>query len=355
MAPIGPGRGVPTQGPGAFAPRPAPSRRHTLPIASAIVCTLAVAASCPADQESLDLKGWATVRKGQVCLVAAPSLRKDAERYAVIASDALEYARSQWGVEMDLTTAMVCVPAAHEDFLATARGHEEDVEFAGGYATMVQYPTAAGVSVLQPRAVIDGSLPASFIPSALRHEMTHVAMFKAIGLKVVYVPLWFQQGVATYYQYGESETAKLAESYAGYAEGVPAFESIQDDTAHECPGSYMASIYAADLVGYSERTCGARWVGRILAQVKDGGAFEVAIDDASGRPLDELAGAWRADLQERADRRNRRNGIIAVVVVIGLIAVAVLLYWLSSRLSRRPPDDRVEPPQPRRDGIATIS
>ncbi len=139
----------------------------------------------------------------------------------------------------------------------------------------------------------DGSR--SDLDTLLRHELVHVALFRASG--GAELPRWFHEGMAE--SIANEVDLMRAEALAGavFGVGVPPIDQMD---------AYFRGEHAQASVAYAAARDFATWLRyhdadgaefrQLFSQLRNGRSFEQAIADAYGFSLTELDEQWRAGL-----------------------------------------------------------
>jgi hypothetical protein len=139
----------------------------------------------------------------------------------------------------------------------------------------------------------DGSR--SDLDTLLRHELVHVALYRATG--GADLPRWFHEGVAE--SLANEVSLMRAEALAGavFGAGVPALDRIEAEFRGDARQASVAYAAARDFTTYLRYhdPAGAQF-RQVLSQLRNGREFEQAFADAYGVPLAELDRDWRAGL-----------------------------------------------------------
>lgn len=133
---------------------------------------------------------------------------------------------------------------------------------------------------------------AAHLEPVLTHELTHSFLRSIVARRL---PLWFEEGLAEYFEGTTSEIA--AKGLKGY--GSVNFSSFEDLAAGlrgrrgPVEAAYLASALA--VAGLIEKN-GFRAVRRLLEEVGDGEPFAVALEDETGMDLEEFQELWRKEV-----------------------------------------------------------
>ncbi len=195
------------------------------------------------------------------------------------------------------------------------------------YASGVAYPEEGLI-------LLSFTAPRSFerpdMERLLVHELTHVALYRAVSGRAV--PRWLSEGIAVH-QANENTIARIRTLWEGTLAGRLAPLSHLDQRFGAQHGTVdLAYAQSADLVAFMLNGDGdALRFRSLVAHMRGGEAFEPAFAKAYGFTLSELERAWR----ERVGRRFGRWPSL----LVGLSAVwafgALLLLVGYVRVRRR--------------------
>jgi hypothetical protein len=192
----------------------------------------------------------------------------------------------------------------------------------------------------------DGS-PAS-LPSLLKHEMAHVALYRATGGAPL--PRWFHEGMAESFEGGLSLMRAQTLAGAVFGPGVPDL-TLLEQRFHSEDGPAVAAAYAAarDLVSHLRyRDSDGSDLRQVMTELRNGHAFEVAFIRAYGLSLPELVTQWRDGLPARFIWYPLiAGGAMPFVLLFPL----VILAWIRRRKVLRAGWERLE----RQEAIARAS
>ncbi len=223
---------------------------------------------------------------GRVMLHYDPALEDEALQLAA-------YIPSWWS-EMekalagDLDDTLTISFVAHSGRIAEATGIPH-------WAAGVAHPESGEIVIAQHAP--DGSL--TDLDSLMRHEMAHVALYRATGGQKL--PQWFHEGVAE--SFGNEIDLMRSQILAGavYGPGVPALGDLEANFHGADPIAVTVSYAAArDFVNYVRGRDGeGSDLRQVLSELRRGVNFEAAWVKAYGRSLGELDSEWRTGLSGR--------------------------------------------------------
>lgn len=166
----------------------------------------------------------------------------------------------------------------------------------------------------------------------VRHEMAHVALYRASGGAAV--PRWFNEGIAESFENNVDLARFEMLGNLVFGRGVPALDGLEAQF-RGADGLDAAGAYAAarDLVNFM-RFYDSEGVAlrQVLTEMRLGHRFEVAVIRAYGRSMDELAAEWREGLPARFIWIPLLAGGGMPMVVIGPLLLAA---WIRRRRLRR--------------------
>jgi hypothetical protein len=192
-----------------------------------------------------------------------------------------------------------------------------------GYAVGMAYPSIhlILISMLAP-----GSWEAADLTETLRHELTHVALEEAVGGH--HVPRWFNEGLAIH-ESGEFWGKRFRVLWdATVSHSLLPLASL--DRGFPAEGSEVGVAYAesADVVRFLMRDDDRARFGSLVERVRNGTAFDRAMEDAYDTDLRKLEYEWREDA-------SHRFGLVPMLTGGGalwtLIAGLTVVAWAKRR------------------------
>jgi hypothetical protein len=164
-----------------------------------------------------------------------------------------------------------------------------------GYAVGVAYPSLGLIilSVVSPESWFPPDIGA-----VLTHELSHVALHRAVGGHDV--PLWFAEGLATQ-QAGEHRLARVRTLWeAAVAGDVLPLDVVSRSFPERPHAVNLAYAQSADFVRHMLQSSSDRQrLPRLLTKVAEGTSFEQAVLVAYRMDLAYLERDWRQGLGER--------------------------------------------------------
>ncbi|HEY3012289.1 MAG TPA: hypothetical protein VGJ36_06070 [Gemmatimonadales bacterium] len=163
----------------------------------------------------------------------------------------------------------------------------------------------------------------------LRHELAHLALHQAVGVRV---PLWFDEGYAAWAA-GEWERLGTLELNLAVVRGaVPDLRGLDGALRGSASTADAAYALAVSAVTELARRNPSRTLGPLLQRLGAGEDFEASVQATTGLTLPQFEREWRRSLR-------RRYGFATWVLAGGGWGVLTLCLW--ALLRRRRQADRV--------------
>ena len=187
----------------------------------------------------------------------------------------------------DLHDGLTIHLVSHAGMVARATGMPE-------WVSGVAHPPSGEIAISMHDP--DGSR--SDLDTLLRHELVHVALFRATA--GAELPRWFHEGVAE--SYANEISLMRAESLAGavFGGGVPdvyKLEAAFHGDARQAGVAYAAARDFTTWLRYHDAE--QSQFRQLLSRLHNGRSFELAFTEAYGKPLSELDAEWHAGLLGR--------------------------------------------------------
>lgn len=256
----------------------------------ALLLTIALVALAPrsARAEEGQPIGWAlddaseTLIKGRALFRYEPGLEAETRELA----DELPHwwSEIEQALGSDLDDRVVIHVVSHSGMVA--RATEMPVWVSG-----VAHPPRGEIAI----ALHDPDGSRSDLDTLLKHELVHVALFRASG--GAKLPRWFHEGVAE--SVANEVDLMRAETMARavFGVGVPPVRELEPafhGDADQAGVAYAAARDFATWLRYHDAD-GSNF-RQVFSQLRMGQGFETALANAYGETLDELDAQWRAGL-----------------------------------------------------------
>jgi hypothetical protein len=219
------------------------------------------------------------------------------------------------------------VRVAEELTVRIARGPRDMIRLAPqgapppAYAVGVAYP-ARGLIILS--VVAPGTWLPPDLENVFAHELSHVALYRAVDGQAL--PLWFMEGMAVY-QAREQNVERIRTLWeASVAGGVLPLSELSGHFPSATHEVNLAYAQSADLVNHLLRDPEDReQLGELLARVRGGKPFELALLGAYRFDLATLERDWRHSLRERFQLWPLLVSGTAIWAAIGVLAVVAFV------------------------------
>ncbi|HEY8375831.1 MAG TPA: hypothetical protein VIK91_05040 [Nannocystis sp.] len=226
------------------------------------------------------------VRIGRVALRYDPALEREAMSLAREVPRA--WSEIEQALAGDLDDTLTIHFVAHAGRIAEGTGMPR-------WAAGVAHPPSGEIAIAAHGP--DGAL--TDLDELLRHEMAHVALYRAAGGKPL--PRWFHEGVAE--SFGAGVDLMRTQTLAGaiFGGGVPRLAELEHNFRSTDPITVTIAYAAArDFVNFLRfRDDDGSDLRQALTHVRQGKSFEDAFQRGFGLGLAELDSEWRGGLTGR--------------------------------------------------------
>ena len=197
-----------------------------------------------------------------------------------------------------------------------------------GYAVGVAYP---GLGLIILSVVSPESWFPPDISAVLTHELSHVALHRAVGGHEV--PLWFAEGLATQ-QAGEHRLARVRTLWeAAVAGDVLPLDMVSRSFPERPNAVNLAYAQSADFVRHMLQSSSDRQrLPRLLTKMAEGASFEQAVLVAYRMDLAYIERDWRQGLGERF---RLLPLVLTGTALWGGIAILVIVAFARRRRDQR--------------------
>jgi hypothetical protein len=159
----------------------------------------------------------------------------------------------------------------------------------------------------------------------LRHELAHLALHQAIGVRV---PLWFDEGYASWAAGEWNRLAALELNLAVVRGAVPGLRSLDGALRGSATSADAAYALAASAVTELARRNPSGSLSPLLQRLRAGQDFESSVLATTGLTLDRFDSEWRRTVR-------RRYSLATWLLAGGGWGVFALSMWALVRLRRR--------------------
>lgn len=204
-------------------------------------------------------------------------------------------------------------------------------DWVGGHAS-----PALGVILV---AVPDPLTAPAALQRSLPHELTHLLLYQATGVAYETVPVWFKEGLATWFEQNPNPNYEtvLREAIAGnsaipFAELCLAFPAAEDQ-------ALLAYAQSASLITTIQTRYGNHALTEFVDAFADGLRCEAAVQRVLGISLADLTGIWWQEQQQQPfwQRFWQENRLWLLLIGGGFVLVGLLQLPLWRRM---PPDNQ---------------
>jgi hypothetical protein len=169
---------------------------------------------------------------------------------------------------------------------------------------------------------------------ALVHELTHLVVRQATFSPYGQLPLWLDEGLATY---NEGELDSVLRSYLEEAileDALISVRSLCSPFSAYSEKAYLSYAQSYSLVEYLLDNYGQNKMLDLLALLKQGSTYDEALTEVYGFDMDGLDARWRATLTSPVVPAPRTSLPPALFAVLAALAT-VLILWGALALEKR--------------------
>jgi hypothetical protein len=167
---------------------------------------------------------------------------------------------------------------------------------------------------------------------ALLHELTHLVVHQATFSPYGQLPLWLDEGLATY---NEGELDPFLSSYLEEAiskDELISVRSLCSPFSAYAEKAYLSYAQSYSLVEYLLDNYGQENMLVLLAILREGSTYDEALTEVYGFDIDGLDTRWRAALISYAANAGEdgESGISEIAVLAIIAAALALWFWRRS-------------------------
>jgi hypothetical protein len=180
------------------------------------------------------------------------------------------------------------------------------------------------VSATNPRTA------AAELDQTIPHELTHMLLFEALGENYEMIPLWFEEGLATFFEgAANSNYETILNESVSSGTTIPLNELCRTfDNDGKNP--ILAYAQSVSLVHYIQDVYGNNALNQMIRAVADGANCQTITTRVLGLTLEEFNQEWLDSLspQSRPERLWRQGGLIIVAIVVGFLLMSLFFFGL---------------------------
>ncbi|HJR15376.1 MAG TPA: hypothetical protein VJ808_00880 [Gemmatimonadales bacterium] len=159
----------------------------------------------------------------------------------------------------------------------------------------------------------------------LRHELAHLALHDAVQVRV---PLWFDEGYASWAAGEWDRLDALELNFAVVRGGVPDLRSLDGALRGSATAAGAAYALAVSAVTELARRHPSASLEPLLTRLMDGEDFEAAVRATTGLTVAQFDVEWRKTIRQR-------YSLVTWLLAGGGWGIIVLAIWLLVRVRRR--------------------
>ena len=205
---------------------------------------------------------------------------------------------------------------------------------------------ATGTIVLFPSRSLH--YPHDSLEAVLRHEVAHILIVRAADGQAV--PRWFNEGLAVVAERAWHFEDRWQLGWALVSADQVRMDEVNDLFEAGSSGAGQAYALASAFVRHIMETQGSDVPARILAAVANGVPFEVAFEQATGRPLVEAERSFHVELTSWTRQLPLLTSPLVLWMIVTLLALSAIYVRGRRSAERRrkwaeeDDDDAIGPP-----------
>lgn len=163
---------------------------------------------------------------------------------------------------------------------------------------------------------------------ALPHELVHFLLYQAAGVGYETLPMWFNEGLATFVETNPNPNYETALETAVSDGTTLPFTDLCHSFPAEENKAVLAYAQSLSLVQYIQAHYGNQALRDMVAAYADGANCESGVSRVLQQPLDELAQTWLQTLQPRSPvaQLMQNNALLVLLFVGGFMFTALLIF-----------------------------
>jgi hypothetical protein len=169
---------------------------------------------------------------------------------------------------------------------------------------------------------------------ALVHELTHLVVRQATFSPYGQLPLWLDEGLATYNEGGLDPSLRPYLEEAILEDELISVRSLCSPFSAYSEKAYLSYAQSYSLVEYLLDNYGQDKMLDLLALLKQGSTYDEALTEVYGFDMDGLDARWRATLTSPVVPSPRTSLPPALIAVLAAVAT-VLILWGALALEKR--------------------
>jgi hypothetical protein len=186
-------------------------------------------------------------------------------------------------------------------------------------------------------AVPDNVTASAELQTKLPHELSHVLLAEATGSAYERVPVWFGEGLATFFELTPSAGDASILSDAVNQGKQHAFADLCVAFPDEAQKARLAYAQSADMIRFLRDRYGNHALTDMIRAFADGAGCESAVTRTLGVSLRELDKAWQESRRDTPGWLQivEDNGLWLILFAVGFVVVLAMQVGPPGRNSRR--------------------
>ncbi|MBI5943809.1 MAG: hypothetical protein HY864_05530 [Chloroflexi bacterium] len=183
-------------------------------------------------------------------------------------------------------------------------------------------------------AIAPGEKQSIEMETTIPHELSHVMMYRSLGGKYNYQPVWLTEGIASMMELYPNPDYAHALEIASANDSLISFDQLCASFPADAGNAFLAYAQSQSFVTYIRETYGTSGLTRLTEAYGDGFTCELGATNALGTPLSQLDARWRESVlgQNRAGAALRN---LSPFILLMLLVLVVPLWGAIDMLRQR--------------------
>jgi hypothetical protein len=168
------------------------------------------------------------------------------------------------------------------------------------------------------------------LEQSIPHELTHLLLYEALGANYEMIPLWFEEGLATFFESGANGNYDSILNESVLSGTTIPLDELCRTFDNDSRSAILAYAQSVSLVHYIQDVYGNNALNQMIRAVADGADCQTITTRVLGLTLEELNQQWLDSLspQSAPERLWRQGGFIIVAIVVGFILMSLFFFGL---------------------------
>jgi hypothetical protein len=203
-------------------------------------------------------------------------------------------------------------------------------DWAGGHAAPQIGVVLVSIAPDAPKSELETKIP---------HELTHVMLYRSLGVNYARQPAWLLEGIASTMEVYANAEYKRALDVASKNDSLIPFEDLCVSFPPDSGSAYLAYAQSQSFVKYIYESYGASGLSRLNSAYSDGLSCNLGATRALGAPLSQLEARWREDVLGQNVAGVALRNLSPFMLIMALVLIVPLWGTIDVLRQRRKRDE----------------